>query len=241
MTSLAPARKLFLTKIPLGRTLETETLQRLLISAPAILVAITFHEVAHGYVAFRLGDPTAKLLGRLTLNPLAHIDLFGTIIMPIMLFVLTEGRFMFGYAKPVPINPMNFKNPRKGMALSAAAGPITNMILALASVIILNLVIAPLAGLLPDMAKETVMKPLLMIFSASVLMNIVLASFNMIPIPPLDGGRVLTGLLPSKQALFFDKIEPFGFIIVLVLIYTGIANLFIMPIITFFLKLFGMY
>ena len=221
--------------------METETLQRLLISAPAILVAITFHEVAHGYVAFRLGDPTAKLLGRLTLNPLAHIDLFGTIIMPIMLFVLTEGRFMFGYAKPVPINPMNFKNPRKGMALSAAAGPITNMILALASVIILNLVIAPLAGLLPDMAKETVMKPLLMIFSASVLMNIVLASFNMIPIPPLDGGRVLTGLLPSKQALFFDKIEPFGFIIVLVLIYTGIANLFIMPIITFFLKLFGMY
>jgi len=221
--------------------LETETLQRLLISAPAILVAITFHEVAHGYVAFRLGDPTAKLLGRLTLNPLAHIDLFGTIIMPIMLFVLTEGRFMFGYAKPVPINPMNFKNPRKGMALSAAAGPITNMILALASVIILNLVLAPLAGLLPDMAKETVLKPLLMIFSASVLMNIVLASFNMIPIPPLDGGRVLTGLLPSKQALFFDKIEPFGFIIVLVLIYTGIANLFIMPVITFFLKLFGMY
>ena len=221
--------------------METETLQRLLISAPAILVAITFHEVAHGYVAFRLGDSTAKMLGRLTLNPLAHIDLFGTIIMPIMLFVLTEGRFMFGYAKPVPINPMNFKNPRKGMALSAAAGPITNMILALASVIVLNLILAPLAGLLPDMAKETVMKPLLMIFSASVLMNIVLASFNMIPIPPLDGGRVLTGLLPSKQALFFDKIEPFGFIIVLVLIYTGIANLFIMPVIKFFLKLFGMY
>lgn len=241
MTSTASAQKYFLMNLPLGRPLETETLQRLLISAPAILVAITFHEVAHGYVAFRLGDPTAKLLGRLTLNPLAHIDLFGTIIMPIMLFVLTEGRFMFGYAKPVPINPMNFKNPRKGMALSAAAGPITNILLALASVIVLNLLLAPLAGLLPDMAKETIMKPLLMIFSASVLMNIVLASFNMIPIPPLDGGRVLTGLLPSKQALFFDKIEPFGFIIVLVLIYTGIANLFIMPIITFFLKLFGMY
>ena len=221
--------------------METETLQRLLISAPAILVAITFHEVAHGYVAFRLGDPTAKLLGRLTLNPLAHIDLFGTIIMPIMLFVLTEGRFIFGYAKPVPINPMNFKNPRKGMALSAAAGPITNMILALASVIILKLLLAPLAGLLPDVARETVLKPLLLIFSASVLMNIVLASFNMIPIPPLDGGRVLTGLLPSRQAMSFSKIEPFGFIIVLVLIYTGIANLFIMPTITFFLKLFGMY
>lgn len=220
--------------------MEPETLQRLLISALPILIAITFHEVAHGYVAFRLGDPTAKLLGRLTLNPLAHIDLFGTIIMPIMLFVLTEGRFVFGYAKPVPINPANFTNPRKGMALSAIAGPVTNIALALASVILLKLVIAPIAGLSPDTVKETVMKPLLMIFSASVVVNVVLASFNLIPIPPLDGGRVLTGLLPSKQAISFSKIEPFGFIIVLVLIYTGIANLFIMPFITFFLKIFGM-
>ncbi|MDP2157625.1 MAG: site-2 protease family protein [Nitrospirota bacterium] len=221
--------------------METETLQRLLISAPAILVAITFHEVSHGYVAFRLGDPTAKMLGRLTLNPLAHIDLFGTIIMPIMLFVLTEGRFMFGYAKPVPINPMNFKNPRKGMALSAAAGPAANILLAFASVLILTLVLKPLAAFSPEALRETIVKPCLMIFSASIVMNVILASFNMIPIPPLDGGRVLTGLLPSKQALLFDKIEPFGFIIVLVLIYTGIANLFIMPIITFFLRLFGMY
>jgi Zn-dependent protease len=228
-------------QIPLGRILEAETLQRLLISALPILIAITFHEVAHGYVAFRLGDPTAKLLGRLTLNPLAHIDIFGTIIMPIMLFVLTEGRFVFGYAKPVPINPMNFKNPRKGMALSAIAGPLTNIALALASVLLLKLVIAPIAGLSPDTVKETFMKPLLMIFSASVIVNVVLATFNMIPIPPLDGGRVLTGLLPSRQAMSFSKIEPFGFIIVLVLIYTGIANLFIMPVITFFLKLFGMY
>lgn len=221
--------------------MEPETLQRLLISALPILIAITFHEVAHGYVAYRLGDPTAKLLGRLTLNPLAHIDLFGTIIMPIMLFVLTEGRFVFGYAKPVPINPSNFRNPRRGMALSAIAGPATNIALALASVIFLKLVLAPIAGLSPDMVKETLMKPLLMICSASVIVNVVLASFNMIPIPPLDGGRVLTGLLPSKQAMTFSKIEPFGFIIVLVLIYTGIANLFIMPVITFFLKLFGMY
>jgi Zn-dependent protease len=218
-----------------------EIIQRLIISALPILVAITFHEVAHGYVAFRLGDPTAKLLGRLTLNPISHIDIFGTIIMPIMLFVLTDGRFVFGYAKPVPINPMNFRNPRQGMAISAVAGPATNILLAVASFLVLKLVLMPLAGFTPDAARETLLKPLLMICSASVVMNVVLATFNMIPIPPLDGGRVLTGMLPSKQAMSFSKIEPFGFIIVLVLIYTGIANLFIMPVIAFFLKLFGMY
>jgi Zn-dependent protease len=221
--------------------METETIQRLLISALPILIAITFHEVAHGYVAFRLGDPTAKLLGRLTLNPIAHIDLFGTVIMPIMLFVLTEGKFVFGYAKPVPINPMNFRNPRKGMALSAIAGPVTNLLLAFASVLILKLMLLPLAAFSPEALQEPVLKPLNMILSASVVMNVVLASFNMIPIPPLDGGRVLAGLLPSKQALSFGKIEPFGFIIVLVLIYTGVASFFIMPFIRFFLEIFNMY
>jgi len=220
--------------------LETELIRKFVVYIPALLVAVTFHEVAHGYVALRLGDPTAKLLGRLTLNPIPHIDLFGSIIMPAILIYISNGQFFFAYAKPVPINPMNFRNPRKGMALSAAAGPVTNILLALASVILLKLVFAPIAGLSPEMVRETLMKPLLMIISASVIVNVVLATFNMIPIPPLDGGRVLTGLLPSRQALFFSKIEPFGFIIVLVLIYTGIANLFIMPVITFFLNIFGM-
>jgi Zn-dependent protease len=220
---------------------SAETIQRLLISALPILIAITFHEVSHGLVAFKLGDPTAKLLGRLTLNPLAHIDLFGTIIMPILLFVLTEGRFVFGYAKPVPINPTNFKNPRKDMAISAAAGPITNILLAIGSAVLLKLILAPLAVISPDPVKDSVLTPLVMMFSASVVMNVVLASFNMIPIPPLDGGRVLVGLLPSKQAVSFSKIEPFGFIIVLVLFYTGIANLFIMPVILFFFRIFNMY
>ena len=204
-----------------------------------MIVAIALHEVSHGYVAFRLGDPTAKLLGRLTLNPIAHIDLFGTIIMPILLYTLTDGRFMFGYAKPVPINPMNFKNPRQGMAISAAAGPITNILLAFASFLIMNILI-PLSALLPVSIAEMVFKPIIFILQASIYWNVVLAVLNMIPIPPLDGGRVLTGLLPSKQAMSFSKIEPFGFIIVLILIYTGIANLFIMPVILFFLKIFGM-
>ena len=204
-----------------------------------MIIAIALHEVSHGYVAFRLGDPTAKLLGRLTLNPIAHIDLFGTILMPILLYTLTDGRFMFGYAKPVPINPMNFKNPRQGMAISAAAGPITNILLAFASFLIMNILI-PLAALLPVTIAETVFKPIIFILQASIYWNVVLAVLNMIPIPPLDGGRVLTGLLPSKQAMSFSKIEPFGFIIVLILFYTGIANLFIMPVVVFFLKIFGM-
>ena len=219
--------------------MEAETIQKLIIAAPAMIVAIALHEVSHGYVAFRLGDPTAKLLGRLTLNPIAHIDLFGTIIMPILLYTLTDGRFMFGYAKPVPINPMNFKKPRQGMAISAAAGPITNIVLAFASFLIMHILI-PLSSLLPVTIAEMVFKPIIFILQASIYWNVVLAVLNMIPIPPLDGGRVLTGLLPSKQAMSFSKIEPFGFIIVLILFYTGIANLFIMPVILFFLKIFGM-
>ncbi len=220
--------------------MEAETLQNLIIAAPAMIVAIALHEVSHGYVAFRLGDPTAKLLGRLTLNPIAHIDLFGTIIMPILLYTLTDGRFMFGYAKPVPINPMNFKNPRQGMAISAAAGPITNILLAFASFLIMNMLF-PLASLLPDTVAETVFRPVILILKASIYWNVVLGVLNMIPIPPLDGGRVLTGMLPSKQAMSFSKIEPFGFIIVLILFYTGIASMFIMPVIIFFLKIFNMY
>jgi Zn-dependent protease len=221
--------------------MESTQIIGLIISALPILIAITFHEVSHGYVAYRLGDPTAKMLGRLTLNPIPHIDLFGTIILPLMLYYLTNGRFVFGYAKPVPINPMNFRKPREGMAISAAAGPITNMLLATASFLIWKGVLIPAASFSPDTFTQTVLRPLVMIMQSSIVVNVVLAVFNMIPIPPLDGGRVLTGILPYKQAMSFSKIERFGFVIVIILIYSRIADRIIMPFIDFFLRLFQVY
>lgn len=215
-------------------------IQQLALSALPVLIAITFHEVSHGFIANKLGDPTAKMLGRLTLNPLAHIDPFGTILMPLMLLVFTNGQFVFGYAKPVPINPMNFKNPKRGMALSAAGGPITNILLAIASMLLLKFLVIPSAGFFPDSVAEKILVPAGMMLKSSVVINVVLASFNLIPIPPLDGGRIVVGLLPNKQAMSFSRIEPFGFLIVIVLIVSGIANYFVMPLVSLFLALLGM-
>ncbi len=216
-------------------------LRQLALSALPVLVAITFHELSHGFVASRLGDPTARMLGRLTLNPFAHIDLFGTIILPFMLLIFTNGQFVFGYAKPVPVNPMNFKNPRKGMAITAAAGPLTNLLIAFLSIMLLRFFIVPLSGMLSGAIASKTLIPIALMLEASITINVVLAAFNLIPIPPLDGGRVLVGLLPQRQAISFSKLEPFGFIIVIILIATGIASYFVIPLVNLFMSILKVF
>ena len=211
--------------------MDADTVRQLIISVPALVIAITIHEVSHGYVANRLGDPTARMMGRLTLNPIKHIDPIGTIVMPVMLYYLSGGRFVFGYAKPVPINPNNFKDPRRDMAISAAAGPVTNILIAILSQVILEHLIFPASTFFPHGINAAVLRPLALMLNASIGINIFLAVLNLIPIPPLDGGRVLVGFLPHKQAIAYSRIEPYGFMIIIALFITRIAHVIIYPVV----------
>jgi len=190
-----------------------------------VLLAITLHEAAHAYAAHRLGDSTAKMMGRLSLNPIRHIDLVGTIVVPILVGIFSHFQFIFGWAKPVPINYNQLKQPRRDMALVAAAGPLSNLAMALfwASVFKIGLMLKP----------ETSMVALFLALSgqAGILINLILAFLNLIPIPPLDGSRVVTGFLPPHLATQYLKIEPFGFIIILALLATNILSFILSPLI----------
>jgi len=210
------------------------TARQLIIAAIPILIAITFHEVAHGFVANRLGDPTAKMMGRLTLNPIAHIDPIGTIIVPIMLFIFSNGAFIFGTAKPVPVNFHNLRNPRRDSAFVSAAGPATNVIIAFASILLFILIhkIFP-QSISSTSVSQKIMIPLSIMLQYSISFNIFIAAFNLLPVPPLDGGRIVTSLLPTKHSYQFSKLEPYGILIVLALWFTGIAHYIIVPIQSF--------
>lgn len=189
-----------------------------------LLFSVVIHEVSHGVVADHLGDPTARLQGRLTLNPIKHLDPFGSVILPLMLVVFNTG-IIFGWAKPVPYNPLNLKNPEKGGAMIAAAGPISNIVLALVFALIFRI----FGAFLPS--------PIFLdLISRVVLINIVLAVFNLVPVPPLDGSRVLFAFLPPSMNNFKYMLERYGFVLVLFFIFFGISLIY--PVIFWIYNLF---
>jgi Zn-dependent protease len=191
-----------------------EIVQTITTYALPVLLAITLHEAAHGYAAKLFGDNTAWALGRVTLNPVPHIDLVGTIAIPLVLYFATAGNFLFGYAKPVPVDVSRLRHPKRDMVWVALAGPVANLLQAILWMVAIYL----LSGFdveerfFTDMAK------------AGVLTNLVMFAFNLFPLLPLDGGRILVGLLPWKMAYQFSRIEPYGFYIVMALAITGVVN-----------------
>jgi Zn-dependent protease len=208
---------------------ELSTIQKIAVMAMPLVFAIVFHEVAHGWVANKLGDHTARDMGRLTLNPIPHIDLLGTIILPIICIV--AGSYIFGYAKPVPINPYNFRNPKKDMALSSLAGPGVNIIIAIICSFLLRVVMAGLEGIAPEPVWSWFSTPVTLMLGYGIIINVVLAVLNMIPIPPLDGSRVVYWLLPEKLAASYYQLERYGLIILMLFMFSGILGRIMMPVI----------
>ena len=200
-----------------------QILEAITIWALPVIFAITLHEAAHGWVASKLGDPTARSLGRITVNPLKHIDIMGTVIVPLILIVL--GGFVFGWAKPVPVDARNFKNPLKDMAIVAAAGPASNLLMACFWALIMAFALHWLES------DQWIQRPLALMAQAGVIINLVLMVLNLLPLLPLDGGRVVTGFLSPRAAMNFMKIEPYGLIILLLLLFTGILGKILGPVV----------
>jgi len=189
-------------------------IQTVALYALPVLFAITVHEAAHGYAARHFGDNTAWKMGRVTLNPLAHVDPVGTVLMPLLLYFATSGAFLFGYAKPVPVRFGNLRHPKRDMVWVALAGPAAN----LAQALIWGALLYVLHGV--GVSELFFLK----MCQGGVLVNVVMFAFNLFPLPPLDGGRIVVGLLPYKQAVAFSRIEPYGFFIVMALVVSGIVS-----------------
>lgn len=206
-----------------------EIVRQLVLITPGFLLAITVHEYSHGYVALRLGDPTAKLAGRLTFNPIAHLDPIGTLAL-----VLTQ---MIGWAKPVPVDPRYLRNPRQDMIWISLGGPAANLVAAIALTVLFHTVISIFDGRPATQLTAYFVQPLVKILYYGIRINVVLAIFNLIPIPPLDGSSILAGLLPRDLANQYEKLQPYGFMLLLLFIFTGAVNYIIMPPFTFMMKL----
>jgi len=217
---------------------ELSTIQKIAVMAMPLVFAIVFHEVAHGWVANKLGDPTAKDLGRLTLNPIPHIDLIGTIIMPLLLYFGTNGQFVFGYAKPVPIDPRYFKDPKKGMALSSLAGPGINLLMAILFSLVLRVIFPALKESdLTDISGRALF-PIALMLSYGVLINVALAVLNLVPVPPLDGSRIVYWLLPEKLGAAYYRLERFGMLILMALLIFRVLGAIIWPVVIYVLYFF---
>ncbi|MDD4881200.1 MAG: site-2 protease family protein [Gallionellaceae bacterium] len=199
--------------------MELTLIQKIAIFAIPVIFAITLHEAAHGYVALRFGDTTAKMLGRITLNPLKHIDPIGTILVPALALML--GGILFGWAKPVPVSFNNLRHPKQDMLWVAAAGPAANLVMAVFWAAVIKL-----AHLLPI---STYTQPMILMGAAGITINAILAALNLIPVPPLDGGRIAVSLLPRKLAYMLARVEPYGLFILVALLFTGVLGSIIGP------------
>lgn len=212
-------------------------IQTIAVAALPVIFAITLHEAAHGYAALHFGDPTASQQGRISLNPLRHIDLFGTIIIPASILLFSGGTFLFGYAKPVPVDFSRLHNPKKDMLWVAAAGPAANLFMALCWAFMLKL-----AWLMPG---NDFTLPLSEMSKIGIIVNCVLMVLNLLPLPPLDGGRIAVSLLPHNLAWKYAQIERWGFPILLLLLFTGILGAVMNPLVTFVARaiesIFGLY
>ena len=204
-----------------------DKMAEILLQISVLVFSIVVHEVSHGFAANKLGDPTAKDEGRLTLNPLPHIDPFMSVILPLML-IFTGSPFVIGGAKPVPVNPMYFRDHKKGMMITSLAGPASNILLAVIFAVILKM-----TSVIPVLGSQG----LVMFLSYGILLNVMLAAFNLIPIPPLDGSKVLMGVMPDRMMYSYMKLEPYGMFIIIALLAFGVLNMILGPIYYTIMKL----